>query len=60
MVNHMTKLVLTINGSDIIVSMEEARKLYRELSEIFTPPITNPYPSSIPGWPNIDTSKFVD
>lgn len=58
-----TKLILTINDQEITVSFDEARSLYEELNKIFSAPTVNIRPTPwepIPGWPNIDTSKFVD
>lgn len=62
----ITKLVLTINNQEIIVTFDEAKNLYSELAEIFGPSQSNIRQKDIEKpwengkWPNLDPSKFTD
>lgn len=66
----IVKIVLNINGVDIPVSIDEAKKIFNDLKVVFgnevywTPqPRDNigvPFDGYRKDWPNIDSSKFVD
>lgn len=34
---------IEINGSEVDLSLEEAKKLYNDLGQIFSPPVVVPY-----------------